>query len=146
MIFICIHQAVDRNIGLVLKIASRFCGSLFILSQTRESAHAPDGAVLSRCRRGRVWLSSCGGEVWRGDTSFKKRPLSKYIPCKIQLLACFLNRYSDCYRHSDHGVVAGTDETHHFCAVASATYIDCKSNYLHRYRFREAYNENWLRI
>jgi hypothetical protein len=34
-----------------------------------------------------------------------------------ELLARFLNRYSYCYRHSYHGVVACADETHHLYAL-----------------------------
>ena len=34
-----------------------------------------------------------------------------------QLLACLFDSNSYSYRHTNHGVVAGTDETHHFFAV-----------------------------
>ena len=58
----------------------------------------------------------CPNFIWLILQVLKDLKVSKSL-INQELLACFLNSYSYCDRHSDHGVVTCTDQTHHLFAV-----------------------------
>ena len=55
----------------------------------------------------------------KGEFHSAKPALTNFIANNLRLFACFLNRNSDRYGHTNHRIISSSDQAHHLFAVGS---------------------------